>query len=62
MQTVYMGSDPGHTGREAGKWDSKEEAVFEEPIQDFSVVDVVGAIEKTGESHSYVLLVVPPFS
>lgn len=29
VQIVYMGGDPGHTGREVGKWDSKEEAVFE---------------------------------
>lgn len=27
-----------------------------------TVVDVVDAIEKTGESHGYVLLVVSPFS
>lgn len=36
VQTAFMGGDPGHTGEEAGKWDSKEEAVFEESIQDFS--------------------------
>ena len=60
MQIVDMGGDPGHIGREVGKWDSKEEAVFEEPIQDFSdCVDVVDATEETGESHSCVLLVSP---
>lgn len=42
---------------------AKKKQYLKNPFRiSLTVVDVVGAIEKTGESHSYVLLVVAPFS